>query len=140
MTPFFENMILLEIDIRNPNCVFTLKEKTTIDAAYYLFEVWSTQNPESKQYFLAPELSEYPDSYNMFSLKAISTGTPDQDAGEFLCKQSDFWNYKVYEQASDSNLDPDGLDAVETGIIRVNRTRESAVEFTQTNTIINYGN
>lgn len=133
-------MILLRPDTRNDNVALTLTEKTTIDNAYYLFEVYTQENREDKQYFLAPDTSDYKESYNKFSLKAITSGIPNQTTGEFLVKTYDMWRYNVYEQASDSNLDPDGLNLVETGLISIDSDRPSAVEFTPENEVINYGN
>lgn len=132
-------MILLEIDIRNANVALTLSERTTLENAFYLFEVWNTQNPAAKQYFTAPDTSDYPESYNKFSLKAISSGSPNTATGEFLALQTDFWNYKVYEQVVEGNLDPTDLDVVETGIIRIEGSAPEVSEFDQETTNILYG-
>ena len=101
-----------------------------------MFEVWQT--PEEKQYFLQVDTSDYPDSYNRFSLKPISSGTPT--IGEFLVKNNtDFWNYNVYETATQS-LDPsDATGLLETGIIRVETARPINVTIEQTSNVITLG-
>lgn len=133
---YIYNMILLELNTRDSNVCLTLKEKQTLENPYYLFEVWQT--PEEKQYFLQIDTSDYPDSYNRFSLKPISSGTPTN--GEFLVKNNtDFWNYNVYETATQS-LDPeDATGLLETGIIRVETARPINVTIEQTSNVITLG-
>lgn len=130
-------MILLNIDVRNDNVCVTLKEKQTLETPYFLFEVWQT--PEEKQYFFQEDTSDYPDSYNRFSLKALSSGNPDENNGEFLAKNTDFWNYKIYETQTQS-LDPsDATGVLETGIIRVEKARPSTITIEQTSEVITLG-
>lgn len=133
---YIYTMILLQLDTRNDNVCLTLKEKQTLENPYYLFEVWQT--PEEKQYFLQTDTSDYPDSYNRFAIKAISSGTPT--TGEFLVKNNtDFWNYNVYETATQS-LDPeDATGILETGIIRVEKARPTNVTIEQTSNVITLG-
>lgn len=133
---YIYNMILLELNTRNDNVCLTLKEKQKLTSPYYLFEVWQT--PEEKQYFLQVDTSDYPDSYNRFSLKPISSGTPTN--GEFLVNNNtDFWNYNVYETATQS-LDPsDATGLLETGIIRVETSRPINVTIEQTSNVITLG-
>ncbi len=133
---YIYNMILLELNTRDSNVCLTLKEKQTLENPYYLFEVWQT--PEEKQYFLQVDTSDYPDSYNRFSLKPISSGSPIN--GEFLVKNNtDFWNYNVYETETQS-LDPeDATGLLETGIIRVETGRPINVTIEQTSNVITLG-
>lgn len=134
-------MILLNIDEREDNVCFTLQEKATLDSPYYLFEFYSSENPEDKKYCTAPDTSDFTESYNRFSLKAISSGSPDTDNGEFLALLTDFWHYRVYEQVSELNLDFDNATGVvETGILRVEKARPSVIEIEHTNEIITIGN
>lgn len=129
-------MILLQLNTSNSNVCLTLKEKQTLENPYYLFEVWQT--PEEKQYFLQIDTSDYPESYNRFSLKAISSGTPTN--GEFLVKNNtDFWNYKVYETATQSTDPSDATGELETGIIRVETSRPVNVTIEQTSNVITLG-
>lgn len=137
VTPFFKIMILLELDTRNDNVALTLQEKTTLNPVYYLFEVTNSQD-QAKQYFTATDSSDYKTSYNKFSLKAISSGTPDDELGEFLSNLTDQWEYKVYEQSDADNRDPSGLTEVESGILRVDRPRPAVVEYEQEREIVIY--
>lgn len=129
-------MILLELDTRNTDVCLTLTEKQTLESPFYLFEVWQT--PQEKQYFLQEDTSLYPESYNKFSLKALSTGSPDTDNGEFLVKSNtDFWNYKVYELETES-LDPvNAINVLETGIMRIDVARQPTITVEQTSNVIN---
>lgn len=133
-------MILLTLGTRNDKVCLTLTEKVTIMNAFFLFEVWSSQNLNEKKYFTAPDTSLYPDSYNKFSLKALASGSPDTANGEFVAAQTDFWHYKVYQQALDGNLNPAlAGDEVESGIMRIDIARPDAVEFNDTQNVITYG-
>jgi len=141
ITAFFIllSMILLRINEREDNVCLTLKEKSTLENPVYLFEFWSTQNKDTKRYFNATDTSDYPDSYNRFSMKPISTGSPDTSNGEFLALQTDLWNYKVYEMEA-LGLDPaDAIGVVETGIMRVDADRPSVIEFEQETNVITFG-
>lgn len=130
-------MILLDLNERNDNVCLTLKEKASIESPAYLFEVY--HNKDQKQYFNAPDTSLYPDSYNQFSLKAISTGTPDQTDGEFLAFPTDFWEYTIYEMESEADYDPDNaLGVLETGRIRVDTPRPETIEFDNQETVISF--
>ena len=130
-------MILLELNTRNNNVCLTLKEKQTLDTPYYLFEVWQT--PEEKQYFFQEDTSLYPDSYNKFSLKPVLS-SPDSNNGEFIAKNTDIWNYKIYETQTQS-LDPnDAIGILETGLMRVEVDRPANITIEQTSEVITLGN
>lgn len=85
------------------NIVVTLKEKTTITNPKYLFVFEHITTKEQVKFIAVTDLSSYPDRYNEFAI-TISQFTT---LGQYI--------YKVYEQASSSNLDPTGLNMVENG-------------------------
>lgn len=101
--------------------IVTLNEKRTLDNGYYLFVF--TSNPEgytaTKIYSFAQDESSYQDRYNKFPINT-STVFLNKPTGEYL--------YKVYEQASSSNVDPTGLTEVERGILVLNPATEFEFE------------
>jgi len=101
--------------------IVTLNEKRTLDNGYYLFVF--TSNPEgytaAKIYYFAEDESSYQDRYNKFPINT-STVFLNKPTGEYL--------YKVYEQASSSNVDPTGLTEVERGILVLNPATEFEFE------------
>lgn len=111
-------MILLNFGQSSENITVTLNEKRTIDSGYYLFVFTHvlTRNVVKKIYGFLDDDSPYPERYNQFE---IDTDTV------FLDEPIGQWNYAVYEQASSSNTDPDGLTEVETGLMQL----KPAVEF-----------
>lgn len=103
--------------------VVTLYEKTTIDPdlVYYLFEFQKADTRVS--YFCIPtDTSQFINRYNEFSI--TETTNPDPLAGEVELDKGEY-HYFVYEQLSDSTLDPTGLTLVESGIARVMTTAEA---------------
>jgi hypothetical protein len=93
--------------------IVTLDEKTTLDAGYYLFRFVHavTKAVVSKIYNFDDDGSDYPTRFNSFAITPSVT---------FLNQQTGRWNYFIYEQASSTNTDPDGLTEVERGIMRLN--------------------
>lgn len=92
--------------------VVTLNEKKTLDEGYWLFRFVHSETREvvSKIYSFDEDLSDYQSRYNKFELLATV----------FENKPSGFWDYFIYEQASSSNTDPDGLTEVERGLMKLN--------------------
>lgn len=90
--------------------IVTLNEKRTLDAGYYLFIFthFTTKDIVNKIYNFTEDDSAYPDRYNSFEI-ATQTLFGSLDIGQ--------WIYEVYEQASMSNTDPDGLTKVESGVM-----------------------
>ena len=86
--------------------VLTLKELQTLDSPYWLFVFRNEENLINYQSILLTDLSTSTERFNEFEL----TLPTDLDL-----KQGDYI-YKVYEQTSNSNLDPDLADNLcETG-------------------------
>lgn len=96
----------------------TLLEKTTIaaDLVHYLFQFTNTASNASV-YFIAEDISDFKSRYNLFEI--VETDNPDPLAGEVELTLRDQWHYFIFEQESDSNLDPEGLTLVESGIVTV---------------------
>lgn len=101
----------------------TLYEKTTIaaDDAHYLFEFINAQSNQ-KRYFIGIDTSNFISRYNLFTIVETEDPAPDPLAGEVTLEQAGQWHYFVYEQESDSNLDPTGLTLVESGFVQVTET------------------
>lgn len=94
----------------------TLFEKTTLSPVYYLFEFQNSQT-KSLSYCIPTELSNELLRYNKFTI--TDTASPNPLNGEVNLSRGTYY-YTVYEQSSSTNLDPTGLNAVESdGICRV---------------------
>jgi hypothetical protein len=93
--------------------VVTLKEKTTLDPVYYLWEFEHTASKE-KKYCVSPDLatSDEIDRFNKFTI--TETTNPDNTIGQIELSTRDYV-YRVYEQSEETNLNPDGLTMVEQG-------------------------
>lgn len=112
-------MILINQGETNTVAV-TLFEKTTIAEAdvHYLFQ-FTSPDTQTSVYCIPTDTSEFKSRYNLFEIE--ETDTPDPLAGQVSLKPSGQWAYYVYEQESDTNLDPAGLTLVESGICRVDK-------------------
>jgi VCBS repeat-containing protein len=115
----------------------TLKEKTTITNAYYLWEFISKATSEKKYCIQPVELSQYLDRFNQFTI--TETATPNPIAGEVTLSQTGEWSYNIYEQASATNLSPTGKTIVESGLVKVNGTATTDIQYTRTVTTAVYG-
>ena len=94
----------------------TLTENSLLTSPYYLFE-FQNQQSNVKYYCIQPvDSSSEQDRSNRFYI--TEKVTPDNLNGEINLVVGDY-NYKVYEQASNTNLDPTGLTMVESGICSV---------------------
>lgn len=90
-------MIYVKDGIQN-NVSLTLKENTTISPVYYLF-VFENDFTKDKVYKLPTQLSSN-SRYTEFMIDLTD------DTGYDLLPTG-WWSYKVYQQGSDTNLDPD---------------------------------
>jgi len=92
------------------NFVCTLYELTTIQQnAGYLFEFESDQTKE-KYYTVLTDISTNISRYNEFNL--IENKVQDPVNGQILLGSAGYYNYKVYEQLSSTNLDPTNIAVV----------------------------
>jgi hypothetical protein len=81
----------------NVNIIVTLQELTSLNAPNYLF-VFTHVTTKQVVAFVKlnnQDLSAYPNRYNEFNLNPLAIfSTPGE------------WHYRIYEQASNSNIDP----------------------------------
>lgn len=101
--------------------IVTLNEKRTLTDGYYLFQFthMTTREVVNKIYSFLDDQSTAQDRYNDFEINT-SALFGSSNVGQ--------WIYKVYEQASSSNTNTDGLTLVERGIM----TLKPATDFSFT--------
>jgi hypothetical protein len=97
------------------NFVATLYELSQLTNPNYLFEFESDQT-KVKYYTIISDISTNKPRYNEFN---FIEGSNDPTNGTLILGSAGFYNYKVYEQASSSNLDPTGLNKVEEGKLKL---------------------
>ena len=103
-------MIVINKNTTN-NFVATLYELSQLTDPNYLFEFESDQT-KTKYYTIITDVSTNKPRYNEFN---FVEGSDDPTNGSLDLGSPGFYNYKVYEQSSSSNLDPTGLNEVEQG-------------------------
>mgnify|MGYP003133792651 CR=1 FL=1 len=97
------------------NFVATLYELSQLTNPNYLFEFESDQT-KVKYYTIISDISTNKPRYNEFN---FIEGSNDPTNGTLILGSAGFYNYKVYEQVSSSNLDPTGLNKVEEGKLKL---------------------
>lgn len=108
-------MIVINKDQSN-NIILTLRENTTIQEPYFLFEFISRDKLTTKM-FISEDISLNTCRYNQFNIveneiEDILNGTINLGGG--------FYDYNVYQQDNDSNLNKDNTDKIlEQGIVYV---------------------
>ena len=110
---------MIRLTIGNNTVDLTLSEKTTITQPIYLFE-FVNQITLKKSLFLSTDISQYPDRYNRFEI-INQVGNNNPLIGEVDLTNEGYYFYSVYEQPT-SGLDTEGLNKVESGIAKVERT------------------
>jgi len=120
--------------------VVTVTEKTTIDNPIYLFEFF---NKETKDFsYCISENTSTQDRYDSFSIE--DTNTPDPLMGQVNLTTGEY-RYKIYQQTSSTNLDPDNTtpaeftDWVEQGVLDVFGTETSPSQYEGATTNTAYG-
>lgn len=114
--------------------VFTLTERVTLDSPYFLVRVNSRSTNITKRFILPANASGSTSRYDQFTITESTTedlpnGTVSLTAGD--------WSYKIYEQASSTNLDENLAGTLlEEGFLRVLRTDDTYVDSEQTDTFI----
>lgn len=115
-------MLQFKQDDTTAEMILTLTEFVTLVAPYYLF-VFTHVTTKDQVKFIKAEIddeSEYPQRFNKFTINAATV---------FADKQPGEWHYKVYEQASSSNIDP----ALSGGILEYGKLYlDRAVDFSFT--------
>jgi len=107
--------------------IMTLTEKQLLITPNYLF-VFTNRSSNNIIKFVVlntSDLSLYKDRYNEFT---IVTNTSFSSALEGQ------YTYEVYEQASTSNLNPTGLNKLETGIMWLSGSTLTYNQYTTTDT------
>lgn len=114
-------MLEFKQDDTSADLILTLNELVTIDSPYFLFAFAHATTKDVVAFVLysGADESEYPDRYNLFTINP-STLFSGKNPGE--------WHYGIYEQESDTNLDPAQATALEYGKLNLNR----AVDFAYT--------
>lgn len=112
--------------------VITTTEKGT--ASHYLFQFKDLAD-NTYSYCVADDTSPYQERYNAFTITDTPNPTPvnaevDMDKGQY--------NYYVYANSSASNLDPDGLTLLESGMCIVSGTETIPTEYERTQTYVEY--
>lgn len=108
----------------NNTLIVTLQEKVTLTTPYYLF-VFTNDTTNEEVVFLQSNTSTHTDRYDQFLITERSTSL-NASSGiiEFLPVGS--WTYRIYEQASSSNLNPVNAGGLlETGQAKVIGTNET---------------
>lgn len=105
----------------------TLTEKQLLSNPNYLFIFTNRSSNLQVKFVLlnAADVSQYKDRYNKFS---IVTNT------YFGSSLNGQWTYDVYEQTSSSNLNPAGLNQLESGIMMLNQASTVYTEYATTDT------
>lgn len=104
----------------NSTIVFTLKEKQTLTSPYFLFELRFRGDGTTVKTFIASDISTYSDRYNEFLVTEVNAGSEILTSGTVNLQNVGEWHYRIFEQASSSNLQVSNAGAeLENGIIRV---------------------
>jgi len=109
------------------NIILTLTEKQTLTNPNYLF-IFENRSTNTDVVFIKlnnTDISAYKERYNEFSIVVNSY---------FNTSLNGQYTYSVYEQASTSNLNPTGLNLLETGIMELSGTTISFTEYETTST------
>ena len=109
------------------NIILTLTEKQLLTNPNYLF-VFTNRSANTEVKFVRLNntyISQYKERYNEFS---IVTNT------NFSTALNGQYNYDIYEQTSTSNLNPAGLNLLESGIMELVGTPFNFTEYTTTDT------
>lgn len=109
------------------NIILTLTEKELLTNPNYLF-VFTNRSANTEVKFVRlnnTDISQYKDRYNEFS---IVTNT------NFATALNGQYDYDIYEQTSTSNLNPAGLNLLESGIMELVGTPFNFTEYTTTDT------
>ncbi len=105
----------------------TLTEKELLTNPNYLF-VFTCRSSNEQVKFIKlnnTDVSAYKDRYNKFQI-VVNTNFSNSLNGQ--------WDYQVYEQVSTSNLNPAGLNLLESGVMMLNQSATIFTEYTTTDT------
>ena len=109
------------------NIILTLTEKELLTNPNYLF-IFTNRSANTEVKFVRlnnTDISQYKERFNEFS---IVTNT------NFATALNGQYDYDIYEQASTSNLNPAGLNLLESGIMELVGPPFNFTEYTPTDT------
>lgn len=98
-------MLQFDQDNTAAELILTLTEFVTISTPYYLF-VFTNVTTKDVVTMIKAEIddeSEYPQRYNKFTINSAEV-FENQLSGE--------WHYKVYQQSSSANTDPEAAEGI----------------------------
>ena len=104
----------------NNTLIFTLKERQTLTAPFFLMKLTSRVSRAVKRVVLAADESTQAERYNQFKLTESTTEV--LTSGTVTLDQKGEWDYEIYEQNSATNTDEKlstNTTALETGMLRV---------------------
>lgn len=104
--------------------VITTTEKGT--ANHYLFQFFNLSTLQSR-YCVADDTSAHQERYNAFTI--TDTSSPTAVDAEVDLEEGEL-KYYVYANSSATNLDPNGLTLLESGMCVVTGTTTSPTEYT----------
>lgn len=118
------------------NCVFTLNEKTTIDPVFYILEIYSNQDHNTKLMLLQNDISSNKNRWNQF---VITENDIEDINNSIITLKSGSYDYFVW-QSSVSTLDVSLADSIiESGKIVVIGDSVDSIDFTNTETEFTFG-
>ena len=123
-------MLQFKQDDTTAEMILTLTEFVTLPMPYYLFVFTHVETKRVVAFVKseADDESDYPQRYNKFTIDATDL-FENEPIGE--------WHYKVYEQESDINTDPNAAGGLlEEGKLILDRSTE--FEYTQYETTTSY--
>jgi len=109
------------------NIILTLTEKQLLTSPNYLF-IFENRSTNTDIKFVRlnnTDISAYKERYNEFTIVVNSF---------FNTALNGQYTYTIYEQASTSNLNPTGLNLLESGIMELSGTTISYNEYETTST------
>ncbi len=109
------------------NIILTLTEKQLLTSPNYLF-IFENRSTNTEIKFVKlnnTDISAYKERYNEFSIVVNS---------HFNTALNGQYTYTIYEQVSTSNLNPTGLNLLESGIMELSGTTISFTEYETTST------
>jgi hypothetical protein len=109
------------------NIILTLTEKQLLTSPNYLF-IFENRSTNTEIKFVRlnnTDISSYKERYNEFTIVVNSF---------FNTALNGQYTYTIYEQASTSNLNPTGLNLLESGIMELSGTTISFTEYETTST------
>jgi len=97
----------------------TCQEKQLLTSPYYLIK-FKSEATKDIRYCICSDSSAYPARYQKLTI--VETSTPTASTNEVKLDTEGTWYFWIYEQASSTNIDPTGLNEVQSGLLTVSHT------------------